>query len=95
MSGTGFERASPSRSWISRTPGDASGGTAQEAVGLAMWPLASAISVYGKLGVFRGKAKSNAGNQETNYGPLLGVGAERCTELRAARFNHGLEWLAS
>ena len=51
-------------------------GHAWEAVGLAMWPLAGAISVYGKLGAFRGKAKSNAGNQETNYGPLLGVGAE-------------------
>ena len=36
-------------------------GHAWEAVGLAMWPLAGAIAVYGKLGVFRGKAKSNAG----------------------------------
>ena len=51
-------------------------GHAWEAVGLAMWPLAGAIAVYGKLGVFRGKAKSNAGNQETNYGPLVGAGAE-------------------
>ena len=51
-------------------------GHAWEAVGLVMWPIAGAISVYGKLGVFRGKAKSNAGNQETNYGPLVGVGAE-------------------
>jgi opacity protein-like surface antigen len=35
--------------------------------------------VYGKLGIFRGKAEGSGAllaNKETNYGPTFGVGAQ-------------------
>lgn len=52
---------------------------AWEAVGKAAWPVAGALSVYGKLGVFRSKAEgfgSLIPNKETNYGPTYGIGAQ-------------------
>ena len=54
-------------------------GTAWEAVAVAEWPLISPISVYGKLGIFRGNAKGSGsltGAKETNYGPTFAVGAQ-------------------
>jgi OOP family OmpA-OmpF porin len=54
-------------------------GHAWEATGVAAWPLFSTLSVYGKLGIFRGKAEGSGtllANKETNYGPTFGVGAQ-------------------
>lgn len=68
-----------------RNLGEASGGGASvkahawEAVGKAAWPVAGALSVYGKLGIFRSKAEglgSLVPNKETNYGPTYGIGAQ-------------------
>jgi len=54
-------------------------GNAWEATGVAAWPLFSAVSVYGKLGIFRGNAEGSGallGNKETNYGATFGAGAQ-------------------
>jgi opacity protein-like surface antigen len=54
-------------------------GNAWEATGVAVWPLFSAVSVYGKLGIFRGNMEGSGAllpNKETNYGPTFGVGAQ-------------------
>ena len=54
-------------------------GSAWEATGVAAWPLFGTVSVYGKLGIFRGNAEGSGGllgNKETNYGPTFGVGAQ-------------------
>jgi opacity protein-like surface antigen len=52
---------------------------AWEAVGKAAWPIAGALSVYGKLGIFRTKAQGGGSlgpTTETNYGPTYGIGAQ-------------------
>lgn len=54
-------------------------GHAWEAVGIAAWPIAGALSVYGKLGVFRTKVEGSGSlvpNRETNFGPTFGLGAQ-------------------
>jgi opacity protein-like surface antigen len=54
-------------------------GNAWEATGVAAWPLFGAVSVYGKLGIFRGNIEGSGallGDKETNYGPTYGVGAQ-------------------
>jgi OOP family OmpA-OmpF porin len=54
-------------------------GHAWEAVGLAYWPLAGALSAYGKLGIFRTKIEGGGSlvpNRETNYGPTFGLGLQ-------------------
>jgi len=54
-------------------------GYAWEATGVAAWPLFSAVSVYGKLGIFRGNAEGSGallGSKETNYGATFGIGAQ-------------------
>lgn len=53
--------------------------TAWELVGVAAWPLFNALSVYGKLGIYRGNAEGSGtllGAKETNYGPTYGIGAQ-------------------
>jgi OOP family OmpA-OmpF porin len=57
------------------SPGNSIKGHAWEAVGLAAWPIAGALSVYGKLGVFRAKIEG-VPNHETNFGPTFGLGAQ-------------------
>jgi OOP family OmpA-OmpF porin len=57
------------------SPGNSVKGHAWEAVGLAAWPIAGALSVYGKLGVFRAKIEG-VPNHETNFGPTFGLGAQ-------------------
>ncbi len=60
-------------------PGVAVKAHAWEAVGKAAWPVAGALSVYGKLGIFRSKAEGMGSlipNKETNYGPTYGIGAQ-------------------
>lgn len=68
-----------------RNLGKASGGGtstkayAWEAVGVAAWPLARSLSIFGKLGIFRSKAEGSGtllGAKETNYGPTYGLGAQ-------------------
>jgi OmpA-OmpF porin, OOP family len=61
------------------SPSSSVKGHAWEAVGLAFWPLAGALSVYGKLGVFRTKIEGSGSlvtSHETNYGPTFGVGTQ-------------------
>ena len=51
---------------------------AWEALGVASWPLSTAFSVYGKLGLYRGNAKGSGtllGAQEENYSATWGAGA--------------------
>lgn len=52
---------------------------AWEAIGVAAWPLARSLSVFGKLGIYRSKAEGSGtllGAKETNYGPTYGLGAQ-------------------
>ena len=54
-------------------------GNAWETVGIAAWPVFGALSAYGKLGIFRGKAEGSGAlipNKETNYSPTYGFGAQ-------------------
>jgi OOP family OmpA-OmpF porin len=54
-------------------------GNAWEAVGVVAWPIVSALSAYGKLGIFRGNIKGGGAllpNKETNYGMTFGFGAQ-------------------
>lgn len=53
-------------------------GRAWEAVAIAAFPITSALSLYGKLGGYRGGAKGSGpltANKETNYGGTWGFGA--------------------
>src|SRR5258708_31923205 len=59
------------------SPASSLKGHAWEAVGIAAWPVVGALSVYGKLGIFRTKVEGGGAlvpNRETNYGPTFGVG---------------------
>jgi opacity protein-like surface antigen len=52
---------------------------AWEAVLLASWPIASAFSLYGKAGAYRGNAEGSGaalGAKETGYGGTWGFGAQ-------------------
>ena len=49
--------------------------TAWELVGLGIWPINDQFSVYGKLGLFRGEAKS-AGLSESNTDLTYGIGGQ-------------------
>jgi hypothetical protein len=52
---------------------------AWEALLLAGWPIASAFSVYGKAGVYRGSAEGSGtllAKKETNYNGTYGVGLQ-------------------
>jgi OOP family OmpA-OmpF porin len=54
-------------------------GHAWEASGIAAWPVVGPVSVYGRLGIYRGVAKGGgiqAGRTESNYGPTYGLGAQ-------------------
>ena len=50
-------------------------GTAWELVGIAMYPLIEKLSVYGKLGGYRGELEGPAG-EETNVDVTYGVGLQ-------------------
>jgi opacity protein-like surface antigen len=67
-------------------------GRGWEASGLAAWPLADWVSVFGRLGIYRGVIKGGgqlAGHSESNYGPTYGVGVQtNFTQQLGAR----LEW---
>jgi OOP family OmpA-OmpF porin len=52
---------------------------AWEALAVAAWPVMGALSVYGKLGIYRGKAEGGGAlvpNKETNYNGTWGFGAQ-------------------
>ena len=52
---------------------------AWEAVGLAFWPPNSALTVYGKFGLFYARSEGSGSlgdGSETNSGPTLGAGLE-------------------
>ena len=54
-------------------------GKGWEVDGLAAWPVFGSLSVFGKLGIFRGVVKGDGtltGAKETNYGPTYGVGVQ-------------------
>ena len=57
------------------TPGATYDAKAWELVGVAAWPFSEQFSVYGKLGGFRGEAKS-LGVKETNTDLTYGLGLE-------------------
>ena len=60
-------------------PGASIKANAWEAVLVAGWPVASALSVYGKLGIYRGSAEGSGmliPNKETNYNGTFGVGVQ-------------------
>lgn len=65
-----------------------------EASGLAAWPVWREVSVFGRLGIYRGVVKGGgqfAGNTETNYGATYGLGVQAdLTQNLGAR----LEWQA-
>jgi len=56
-------------------PGATYDATAWELVALGMWPIGNQFSLYGKLGGYRGEAKS-AGVSETNTDATYGLGAQ-------------------
>ncbi len=61
------------------SPASSIKGHAWEAVGIAAWPVLGALSLYGKLGIFRTKIEGGGAlvpNRETNYGPTFGVGTQ-------------------
>jgi len=52
---------------------------AWEALIVASWPATAAVSLYGKLGAYRGNAEGSGaalGARETNYGGTWGFGAQ-------------------
>jgi hypothetical protein len=54
-------------------------GRGWEASALAAWPVFGSVSVYGRLGLFRGVIKGGgqlAGHTESSYGPTYGVGVQ-------------------
>ena len=60
-------------------PGSSIEGHAWDAVGIAAWPIAGALSIYGKFGIQRVKIEGGGSlvpNRETNYGPTFGVGLQ-------------------
>jgi len=60
-------------------PGVAIKGDAWELVGLGMFPVMNAFSIYGKLGVYRGELEGEgaaAGIKETNTDLTYGLGAQ-------------------
>lgn len=69
-------------------------GHAWEASGLAAWPVWREVSVFGRLGIYRGVVKGGglfAGHTETNYGATYGLGVQAdFTQNLGAR----LEWQA-
>src|SRR5260221_7726097 len=61
------------------SPASSIKGHAWEAVGIAAWPVLGALSLYGKLGIFRTKIEGGGAlvpSRETNYGPTFGVGSQ-------------------
>jgi OmpA-OmpF porin, OOP family len=62
-----------------RGPGLVVKGTAWDASLVAGWPVAGALSVYGRVGVHRANLKGGgalAGQQHDNYGLTYGLGAQ-------------------
>jgi len=54
-------------------------GNAWDASALAAWPIAGALAIYGRLGIYRGNLKGGgtlAGAQEDNYGLTYGAGLQ-------------------
>ena len=54
-------------------------GKGWEVDGLASWPILDNLSIFGKLGIFRGVVKGDgtlSGAKESNYGPTYGVGLQ-------------------
>jgi opacity protein-like surface antigen len=60
-------------------PGAGIKANAWEALLVAGWPLASALSIYGKAGVYRGNAEGSGAltaKKETNYNGTFGFGVQ-------------------
>ena len=54
-------------------------GKGWEVDGVAAWPILENLSIFGKLGVFRGVVKGDGtltGTKESNYGPTYGFGLQ-------------------
>jgi OOP family OmpA-OmpF porin len=63
----------------SKNPNASIKGKGWEASGLAAWPIVGSLSVYGRLGMYRGVLKGDGtltGAKETTSGPTFGAGLQ-------------------